>query len=218
MINSIFFVTLLITGIVFGFISSTPLGPINLLVAENYFESKKIKIKPFLVGVILIDATFAYLAFWGYHKFLSETTLGIGIQIIGAIAVIFLGAIGLIKLYKKGKPKHNKKHLSKSNTANFLKGAFLCGSNPGFIIYWMWVAGQIKIGFETYLPESQINYFNSSLINIGIILGDIIWFYLFIRLLKVGAKKMKSSLLFYLRLVISLFLVALGISSLFMIQ
>ena len=215
MLETLFLFTLLITGIVFGFISSTPLGPINLLVAENYFEGKKIKIKPFLAGVIIVDAVFAYLAFWGYHKFLSDTKVGIGIQIVGATAVIFLGVIGLIKLYQKGNPKHNKKHLSKSNTANFFKGAFLCGSNPGFIIYWMWVAGQIKHGFEVYFPEGEITLFNSILINLGIVLGDFIWFYVFIALLKIGAKKMKSNILFYLRLVISLFLIGLGISSVF---
>lgn len=212
-----FLISLLFIGLIFGFISSTPLGPINLLVAENYFEGKKIKIKPFLFGVIVVDVVFAYLAFWGYHRFLSETNVGFGIQLIGSIAIIALGALGLIQLFKKNQPKLNKKHLSNSPAGNFIKGALLCGSNPGFIIYWIWVAGRIKDWITELFPLQEINIFNSLLINVGVVLGDFIWFMVFIYFLKLGAKKMKSNLLFYVRLTISIFLIILGISSLFVI-
>ena len=66
---------ILLIGIGFGIISSTPLGPINLLVAENYLSDKKVKIIPFLSGVILIDSIFGYLTFWGFEEFLSDYEL-----------------------------------------------------------------------------------------------------------------------------------------------
>lgn len=59
-------------GVGFGIISSTPLGPINLLVAENYLSKPKIKIIPFLFGVIIIDSIFGYLTFLGFEEFLVE--------------------------------------------------------------------------------------------------------------------------------------------------
>jgi len=45
---------ILIIGIGFGIISSTPLGPINLLVAENYLGQKKVRIVPFLAALFLL--------------------------------------------------------------------------------------------------------------------------------------------------------------------
>jgi arginine exporter protein ArgO len=92
-------------GIGFGIISSTPLGPINLLVAENYLSVKKVQIVPFLSGVILIDSIFGYLTFWGFDKFLSDYELvGAGIGIFGGLAIIALGGIGI---YQQMKGKHN---------------------------------------------------------------------------------------------------------------
>ena len=130
---------ILALGIGFGIISSTPLGPINLLVAENYLSKKKIKIIPFLCGVILVDSIFGYLTFWGFEEFLSDYQIvGTGIGLFGGIAIIALGGIGL---YQQFKGKHNptkkielKKNIFlKSSTASFSKGFVLCGSNPGFI-------------------------------------------------------------------------------------
>ena len=96
-------------GIGFGIISSTPLGPINLLVAENYLSEKKVKIFPFLIGVILVDSIFGYLTFWGFEKFLSDyQIIGAGIGILGGLAIIAIGAIGV---YQQFKGKNNKKKI-----------------------------------------------------------------------------------------------------------
>ena len=152
---------LLLIGIGFGIISSTPLGPINLLVAENYLSDKKVKIIPFLSGVILIDSIFGYLTFWGFEEFLSDyEIIGAGIGIFGGLAII---AIGIVGIYQQFKGKHNPKKkidlkkniFLKSSTASFSKGFILCGSNPGFIAFWGWVAYNAKTWTDQIFPEFE---------------------------------------------------------------
>lgn len=208
---------ILLIGIGFGIISSTPLGPINLLVAENYLSDKKVKIIPFLSGVILIDSIFGYLTFWGFEEFLSDYELiGASIGILGGIAII---AIGIIGIYQQIKGKHNPKKkieikkniFLKSSTASFSKGFILCGSNPGFIAFWGWVAYNAKNWTSQTFPQFEINFFNLILFPIGIIFGDFLWFGLFTYLLKKGARRYSGSIIDKIRTFISWGLIALGL-------
>ena len=208
-------------GIGFGIISSTPLGPINLLVAENYLGKKKVKIIPFLCGVILIDSIFGYLTFWGFEEFLSDyEIIGAGVGLFGGIAIIALGIIGLYQQFK-GKHNPNKKIelkksiFLKSSTASFSKGFVLCGSNPGFIAFWSWVAYNAKTWTNQAFPEFEINFFNLLLFPIGIIVGDFLWFGMFTYLLKKGARRYSGSIIDKIRTLISWGLVALGLFTLY---
>tara|TARA_B100000963_G_C22557132_1_gene639580 strand:+ start:402 stop:1082 length:681 start_codon:yes stop_codon:yes gene_type:complete len=212
---------ILVVGIGFGVISSTPLGPINLLVAENYLGNKKIKIIPFLCGVILIDSIFGYLTFWGFEEFLSDyEIIGAGIGLFGGIAII---ALGLLGLYQQFKGKHNpnkkidfnKSVFLKSSTASFSKGFVLCGSNPGFIAFWSWVAYNAKTWTNQAFPEFEINFLNLLLFPIGIIIGDFLWFGIFTHLLKKGARRYSGSIIDKIRMLISWGLVALGLFTMY---
>ncbi len=212
---------ILIIGIGFGIISSTPLGPINLLVAENYLGQKKVRIIPFLAGVILVDGFLGYLTFWGFDKFLGEHELvGAGIGIFGGLAIILLGALGVYQ-QKRGK-KSNEKTIEikesiflKSSTASFSKGFILCGSNPGFIAFWSWVAYNAKNWTTEAFPEFELNIFNLLLFPIGIFIGDVIWFGVFTFLLKKGARRYSGSIIDKIRLFISWGLIALGVFTLY---
>ena len=203
-----------------GIISSTPLGPINLLVAENYLSEKKVKIVPFLIGVILVDSIFGYLTFWGFEKFLSDyQIIGAGIGIIGGLAIIAIGAIGV---YQQFKGKNNKKKIEikkniflSSSTASLSKGFVLCGSNPGFIAFWGWVAYNAKNWTTDSFPQFDLNIYNLILFPIGIIIGDFIWFGLFTFLLKRGARRYSGSLIDKIRIFISWGLIALGVFTLY---
>lgn len=212
---------ILILGVGFGIISSTPLGPINLLVAENYLNKKKVKIAPFLSGVILIDSIFGYLTFWGFEEFLSDyKIIGTGIGLFGGIAIIVLGSIGLQQQFK-GKHNTNKKIeikkniFLKSSTASFSKGFILCGSNPGFIAFWGWVAYNAKTWTYQNFPDFEINFYNLILFPIGIIIGDFLWFGLFTYLLKRGARRYSGSIIDKIRTFISWGLIALGLFTIY---
>lgn len=215
---SLFYLTLLLLGIGFGFVSSTPLGPINLLVAENYLGHPKIRTKPFLAGVIITDAVFALLAFWGYNEYIKGTTIGSGIAIIGGLSILLLGVLGLYQILSKKPQKSSKSKIRNifktSDSANFMKGAFLCGSNPGFIMYWAGVASIIQGIIEEQFPEIPLAFSDLSLFSIGIVAGDFLWFGLFIYLLKKGAKRFSNKIIDKIRLVISVGLTLLGIYTL----
>lgn len=214
---TLFLIFLLSIGIGFGIISSTPLGPINLLVAENYLSKPKIKTLPFLAGVILIDSIFGYITYLGFDRFLKDSPeIGTGIGIFGGLAIILLGAIGAYQLLSPSKKdmessiKIKKSIFLTSSSASFGKGFILCGSNPGFIAFWSWVAYNAKGWTSNLFPDFEINNINLVLFSIGIIIGDFIWFGFFIFLLKKGAKKYSENIIKKIRLFISLGLIILG--------
>lgn len=218
---SLFLGFILIIGIGFGIISSTPLGPINLLVAENYLSKKKVRIIPFLSGVILVDGIFGYLTFWGFDKFLSDFEMvGAGIGIFGGLAIILLGALGVYQL-RNGKKNPEKKIeikksiFLKSSSASFFKGFILCGSNPGFIAFWSWVAFNAKNWTGSAFPQFELNFYNLVLFPLGIFVGDVIWFGIFTYLLKRGAKKYSDNIIDKIRMVISWGLIVLGLYTLY---
>jgi len=213
---------LLSIGIGFGIISSTPLGPINLLVAENHLSEKKIKIVPFLTGVILIDSIFGYITFLGVDKFLSKyNLLGTGIGISGGLCILALGGLGVYQqLNKKGDSKKKEVEIKKniflkSSAASFSKGFILCGSNPGFIAFWGWVAFNAKNWTNDAFPQFEINIYNLILFPIGIIIGDFVWFGFFSYLLKKGAEKYSAGILDNIRSIISWVLILLGLYTIY---
>lgn len=213
---------LLLLGTGFGVISSTPLGPINLLVAENYLSKPKIKILPFLAGVILIDSIFGYITYLGFDRFLEDSpAIGTGVGIFGGLAIILLGSIGAYQLINPSKTPEKSKIVIKksiflqSSAASFGKGFVLCGSNPGFIAFWSWVAFNAKGWSVELFPSFEINNFNLLIFSVGIIIGDFIWFGFFIYILKKGAKKYSEKIIKKIRLIISIGLTLLGSYTLF---
>jgi threonine/homoserine/homoserine lactone efflux protein len=219
---SLFLGFLLLLGIGFGIISSTPLGPINLLVAENYLSKPKIKILPFLAGVILIDSIFGYITYLGFDRFLKDSPeIGTGVGIFGGLAIILLGAIGAYQLLspkkenEQSKIKIKKSIFLTSSSASFGKGFILCGSNPGFIAFWSWVAFNAKGWTTSLFPNYEIDNLNLILFSIGIVVGDFIWFGFFIYLLKKGAEKYSVNIIKKIRLFISIGLILLGCYTLF---
>lgn len=216
LVTVLFLLFLLFLGIGFGVISSTPLGPINLLVAENYLSKPKIQIIPFLFGVIIIDSIFGYLTFLGFDRFLIESPeIGTGIGVFGGLSIILLGVVGAYQLLSKKESKSSTIKIKKSiflklPLASFGKGFVLCGSNPGFIAFWAWVAYNAQGWITKLFPTVNVNHFNLVLFSIGIIIGDFLWFGFFIHLLKKGVKNYNASILIKIRLIISFTLIILG--------
>lgn len=192
----------LVIGIVCGIFSSTPPGPINLLIADSVLSGQKIKLKSFLSGIILIDALFALLAFWGYNVFLEGTDISFYLSLFGGFILIILGAFGI---YQNFSTKPVKEKTQFGHTTFFLKGVLLMVSNPGFIAFWLVVANQID-----FLAFHKVNTLRTIPLILGVALGDLLWFILFIRLLRFGKGKMNHLLIPKLRLIISSLLIVLG--------
>ncbi len=91
---------------------------------------------------------------------------------------------------------------------DFTKGLVLCGSNPAFLLFWVYVATTLeKYGIEA------VSFGKIVWVLVGIVIGDLLWFSLFIKLLKMGAERLKGKLIRGVRVAISFFLIVLGLST-----
>lgn len=208
-------VSLIVFGILFGFISSTPLGPINLLVANHYLSHKKLAIVPFIFGIILADLLLAFVAFMGFQSLLEGSKITAWVGAIGGVLVIVFGVLGIVAAFnKKDTSKENEVTLAvsaKKISGDFFKGMALCGLNPGLLVYWVAIASLQQGMFEDLFEEHiTLGPLLVIILLIGITLGEILWFVFFIKILKYGAKKFSDKILFYLRTVISGILILLG--------
>ena len=202
-------------GISSGFISSTPLGPINLLIADHYLARPRLAVLPFIVGIILADVLIAFLSFWGYHVFIEQSNVGVYAALIGGSIVVVMGVVGLVGAYKS-KRKAEETHAELPKTAgkmsyDFIKGVVLCGFNPGLLFFWIFMASLLQSMTDNIFGlDYDFNSYYYSLVLLGIVIGEILWFMLFIRLLKIGAQKFSNKILFSIRFSISALLVLLG--------
>ncbi len=208
-------VSLIVFGILFGFISSTPLGPINLLVANHYLSHKKLAIVPFIFGIILADLLLAFVAFMGFQSLLEGSKITAWVGAIGGVLVIVFGVLGIVAAFNnKDTSKENEVTLAvsaKKISGDFFKGMALCGLNPGLLVYWVAIASLQQGMFEDLFEEHiTLGPLLVIILLIGITLGEILWFVFFIKILKYGAKKFSDKILFYLRTVISGILILLG--------
>ena len=203
------YLVVILAGLISGFVASAPIGPINLLIAEYVMDHRGFDLNAFLVGVIFIDLVFAALAFFGYHKLLLDTSVENWLIFAGGIFVIALGIIGLLK--KEGGKVAGFRVKRPSKLAQFIKGVLLCGTNPAFLLFWIFVAGQINL-----IIQHEIGTIEILILLIAIGSGTSLWFYLYIKLLKKGLKRFNFSILTKIRKGISVSLILLGSAALFL--
>lgn len=163
------------TGVACGFLSSSPLGTINLWIVDrtlrdstNPGEKSLRALKWFLLGVIAADLAYAAAAAWGYHTFLAETKLE---KWVAGVGGIFLIILGLISLSRSGNEKAYFSLNQNSPIRELLLGAFMCGSNPGFFLFWIFAIDQIENHLGLILTGTAVPCFLA-----GIALGDLLWF------------------------------------------
>ena len=184
---------LLGAGIASGFIASTPLGPINLIVVDKVIA--KNNLLKFIAGVVLADILFAMLAMWGFKSWMVDISSNDLMIITGGVFLIGLGITGILgKKFKPGK---------KIEGGEFIKGVVLCAFNPGFLLYWIFVSDQVAIQIDSGIGSVP-------LFGIGVGAGNILWFWLFTWLLRNGASKIGHDILPKIRNAISIGLIVFG--------
>lgn len=203
---------LVLSGTLCGFFSSSPPGPINLLVADSVLGERKLHRSSFIIGVIIGELTIAGIAFWGYHEFFDGPAFQRWAPLVGGVFVIGLGGAGLfLPSGRKEGRSSEKEHSGKKKGGDFFQGLFLCISNPAFLLFWIYV-----MSFISYLEVSDGVPMKSLFLLMGIGLGNTIWFTFFTRLLYHGADRLKGALLPYLRKGISVALIFLGLAGIIM--
>lgn len=186
----------MLAGLISGFCSSAPLGPINLWLVEAVIENTRRSIKWFLAGVICTDLAFAAVAIWGYYEFFQDSKYANLAQIVMGF---FLLGIGIVTFWQLRNPREERKQKSPidSNTTaakSFFMGSSLCGSNPGFLIFWLFVVNFIS---ENLSVAATI--LTNLVFLLGVALGDGLWFTLLVKLVRKGLNLAKPKILLSIR-------------------
>jgi threonine/homoserine/homoserine lactone efflux protein len=189
-----------------GFCSSAPLGAINLWVTDRVLERRQVALTAYLIGVIGADGAHALIAAWGYHAFFDEGPVARWLSILGGLFLVILGGLGL---------KHRVRHLPVVPTdgqavtgrplSEFLLGVFMCGANPGFLAFWVFAINQIERQTGIAVTGWQLMPFL-----LGIAIGDSVWFWLLLRLVRRGLDTVQPRFLSSLRLGIAAAFVLVG--------
>lgn len=158
----------LLTGAGLGFVSSTPLGPINLLVAQWMRDDRRRDAILFVAGVIVADVAVAALALQGLLQAHLSTEILRGIGLGGGSLFLLLGLWGIVR----GSSGPLLAVAAPDRRWHFFSGTLFCGLNPGFYLFWIF-------GSTLLLSEGDVHAVTAGSYLAGVILGDILWFTFF---------------------------------------
>ena len=125
---------LFVMAVALGFVSSLPLGPINLYVADSVLSKESIR--KFIMGVVAADATIV-LAITSFD--VDGTVEGIWAAIIWlisslAIVAIAVSMLAALRLPEMGKA-YSQRFSVRGKNSVWLGYAF-CIANPAFWAFW----------------------------------------------------------------------------------
>lgn len=200
-------------GLLCGFCSSAPLGPINLWLIHCVFEKfPKKRIWCFLSGVILTDLSYAGVAAWGHSMVTIIKDSGHYLSMAGGFFLLILGLVNVSALRKSTRQGRFGSDVStpgvvqkSSGFMDFISGVILCGSNPAFLMFWLLVFQQ--------LPEfmgSEIQLGSIFIFLAGVGLGDGIWFYFMYKIAGIGKDHLGHRMIYGVRMLIGVTFVICG--------
>jgi threonine/homoserine/homoserine lactone efflux protein len=189
-----------------AFLASAPVGPVNLWIAQYVIHKENKNVKFFIAGVILADLTYIFLAFWSYF-FLSDTYFQHYDKTWGLIGGVLIMGLGLVSLFKNQKKiKENRSQKPSQPWKAFLMGMLLCASNAMLLIMWLFIAGMYASYHLTL--QNELDLFWTMC---GMVLGDILWFGLFVYILKRGLAVLPTLNINHLHKLIAFALILFGL-------
>ena len=201
-----FFLILLI-GAVCGFLSSAPLGPMNLWLANLTLAKQHGRARPFVAGVILVDTIYAGVAAYGQSERLFQWIAKDVLNFGAGVFLILLGGAQLFRRTEQALPSTK----IKPETGvffplrDFLTGAIMCGSNPAFFMFWLFVTNWLSSMLQQSFSLIAVGTFLA-----GVVLGDLVWFSFMLKLAQRGMEYLNQSRTVILRKGIAWSFIALG--------
>lgn len=190
--------SLLVVGVISGIISSVPIGPTNLWIANALLPPKKhsLNLFCFISAITFMDTLYALIAFWGYYSYLRDTAFGVGLGFVVAFGLMVLGFYEIYDSKRQAETVQQEPILS--NSASKTAGDFflgiLLGANPTFIVYWLAVAHVCDdFGID------QLDTGFALVVCLGVVLGDILWYGGLVMLLERGMHLISGSFIGTLR-------------------
>jgi len=212
MLNDLLFILpIMLIGAVSGFASATPIGPINLWVADATLAGRRKTMIWFLAGVIIADLAYAMIAVFGYFTLFSGSTLAQVLGILGGIALMGLGIYSFREQRQlTDRPMSFPKADNFHSLQYFVSGFMICGANPAFLMFWVFISNLLSDHLIDHLSIVTLSGFL-----VGIATGDVLWFRLFSYLVKRGVNFLKPKTLRPLRVVIAFAFILMGALSIF---
>lgn len=136
-----------LSGVFLGFGVSVPFGPVNILILTYALKAFKNSIAVGL-GAFSIDMLYLFLLQFGLLNFLDNV---IFMRFLAIFGFCFLSYMAYLMLRKK-KESLNLEHkeFKESLLKSYIKGAFLNGSNPFVIGFWLSATGIVLSNQHAY--------------------------------------------------------------------
>jgi threonine/homoserine/homoserine lactone efflux protein len=201
-----FSITLFLAAVLAGFVASVPIGPINLWIAHRLLQNRKAPVSYFVLGVILIDLIYVGLGFITYFFVSSQMSIDKFWHILGGLLMTGIGIMSLLKNSKKIRQQSSEEKISSQKIPFLLTGIFLCASNVALSVLWFFIASI----FDYYQLALQSPY-QLLLILLGVGLGDIAWFYVYMLAIRHGSHFLPSISTHRLQTLIALALIVFGL-------
>ena len=137
-----------LSGVFLGFGVSVPFGPVNILILIYALKAFKNSIAVGL-GAFSIDMLYLFLLQFGLLNFLDNV---IFMRFLAIFGFCFLSYMAYLMLRKK-KESLNLEHkeFKESLLKSYIKGAFLNGSNPFVIGFWLSATSVVLSSDHAYL-------------------------------------------------------------------
>jgi threonine/homoserine/homoserine lactone efflux protein len=158
-------------GFAIGFVTSIPIGPINVAVLTKGMRESFAHGLSLAIGAALMDFVYASAAMFGFFAVFQGPRIGLLFEILGFILLVYFGIKSL-----RSEPRQidngMKLPLKRELHSSFWAGVFLYLSNPTFLGYWITVAGVIQ-AYKLVINEWIDNLFFAVAVGVG----AATWFY-----------------------------------------
>jgi threonine/homoserine/homoserine lactone efflux protein len=146
----IFFLKLCVTvifGTVLGFLTSIPVGAVQLEVIKKTINGHKKPAIATAMGSATSDLLYGFLALFGFGDYLLHHDFQVVIYSLGILVLSYL----VYKSYKEREYMlHEEKQIKYKKRLSYLTGFTIAITNPGMIIWWF-------VGFKLF---ADLNMFN----------------------------------------------------------
>lgn len=167
-----------IAGFIIGYVTTIPIGPINLAVVMKALRNHTAQALMIGAGSALMDILYCSAAVFGVGSLITNPTLD-SIFRVSTFAIFFV--YGLKTTFGKLPETHfqpNEEDVP-GFKRYFLLGMAMYFSNPSFLAYWITIAGIVH-GYKVIAPT----FFDNSLFALGTGVGVTVWFFTLVELVE----------------------------------
>ena len=126
-----------IAGFIAGFVGSMPVaGPIAVLVVARSLQDRVREAILIGWGACLPEATYAFLAYWGFSAFLADQPWVVPVSRgVGTVILLFL-AVALVRYQPPADPDLAPVPVPRKGAGSFMLGFSIAALNPTLIVTW----------------------------------------------------------------------------------